>query len=180
MKKTKVEEQGLGDFLGNVESVPSHVFTKTESEIRRQMKPGFFKVLRELLRVQVISGALTLLICPQFGIGPLGGGEGIMAWVSEFGHWVCGAYCGSVFVFLNVIHVRFFLGLDYLHAIRSNPILPYAALGAASLSTLVLGSFMWNKSVPHLHAEFVMAWFCAFVGLPALWLGIRFRKRLAE
>jgi len=170
----------MREFLEGGEPVPSSVLKRTEAEIRRRMNPSFLRVWLELLKIQVISGAFTLLVCPQFGIGPIGGGEGIMGWVSEFGHWICGAYCGSVFVIFNVIYARFFLDLDILHALRSNPILPYAALGLTSLSTLVLTSLMWNGSVPHLHAEFVFAWMMAFVGLPVLGFGVRLNRRLAE
>jgi hypothetical protein len=53
--------------------------------------------------VQLLSAAATLLICPQFGMGPLGGGHGISGWVMQYGSFACGAFCGAVFYGLATV-----------------------------------------------------------------------------
>lgn len=46
----------------------------------------------------VLGAALTLLVCPQFGVGPWGGGHGISHWVMPYGAFACGVFCAAVFV----------------------------------------------------------------------------------
>jgi hypothetical protein len=167
-------------FLSGNESVPESVFTRVRSDLEGRMKPGFLRVLFEILKTQIILGALTLLVCPQFGVGPLGGGDGLMGWVESYGHLVCGLYCGTIFVGLNVIYSRFFLSLDYKNAIRAEPLLPFAVLGVISFLLILIVSTMWNETVPHLHAEFVGAWLSAFVVTPLLGLRFGFRRGFAE
>jgi hypothetical protein len=162
------------------DAVPEDLYVRVRSALERKMDPGFLRVFLEILKSQIILGALTLLFCPQFGIGPLGGGDGLMGWVESYGHLVCGVYCGSVFVGLNVVYVRFFMSLDYKNTIRKEPFLPFALLGLISFLLLVLISVMWNGSVPHLHAEFVGAWLAAFVMMPSAGLRLWFRRRIPE
>lgn len=49
--------------------------------------------------VAMLFGAfITLLICPQFGVGPLGGGHGLAHRVMSYGAFACGAFCSALFV----------------------------------------------------------------------------------
>jgi hypothetical protein len=179
-QQSKLKDSGYSEFRSRSETVPESIYARVRADLEGRMKPGFVRVVLEVLKTQIILGTLTLLVCPQFGIGPLGGGDGLMGWVESYGHLVCGAYCGSIFVGLNVLYARFFLSLDFRNAIRTEPLLPFAALGVISFLLILLVSTMWNESVPHLHAEFVGAWLSAFVLIPLVGLRFGFRRGIAE
>jgi hypothetical protein len=50
-----------------------------------------------------LGAFVTLSICPQFGLGPIGGGHGIGHWVMSYGPLVCGAYCGAIFLGIGML-----------------------------------------------------------------------------
>ncbi|MBU6152823.1 MAG: hypothetical protein KGP28_00845 [Bdellovibrionales bacterium] len=179
-RKLNREGSGYSEFLSGSEVVPEGLHERVRAELEARMKPSFFRILFSILKAQIILGALTLLVCPQFGIGPLGGGDGLMGWVESYGHLICGTYCGSIFVGLNVLYARFFLPLDDRNAIRSEPMLPFGVLGVISFSLIVMVSLMWNGIVPHLHAEFVGGWLFAFLWIPLVGLRLGFRGRVSE
>jgi len=77
--------------------------------VKRELSPGFSKVLSQLILIQIVAGSMTLAICPQFGIGPIGGGNGIVSYIEHFGPLVCGAFCGSFFLFFAAIVAGLFL-----------------------------------------------------------------------
>jgi hypothetical protein len=179
-EKSIPKDSGFSEFVSGSEVVPEGLHERVRMELEARMQPSFFKVLGSLLKAQIILGALTLLVCPQFGIGPLGGGDGLMGWVESYGHLVCGTWCGSIFVGLNVLYSRFFLPLDDRNAIRSGPLLPYGVLGVISFLLMLIVSLMWNGSVPHLHPEFVGAWLFSFLLLPLVGLRFGFRHGIPE
>lgn len=74
--------------------------TELEDRVRAyaQVSLAPRKTLVRFYLALVAGAALTLLVCPQFGIGPIGGGHGVTHWVMPYGAFACGLFCAAVFV----------------------------------------------------------------------------------
>lgn len=73
------------------------------NQMKRRISPTLKEVLPKFLGAQVIATLATLSICPQFGIGPIGGGHGIGHYFMRFGEAGCAAFCGMVFLTTGTI-----------------------------------------------------------------------------
>ncbi len=176
----KFESDFLSDYADFNQSSgdrPSFALSsKVRDQIKSELKPEFKKIFMNLLLVHVFSGSLTLLVCPQFGIGPLGGGSGIVGFIEPYGHLACGLFCGSLFVSLSVLSSWFFLSLETLREIKRNQFLVYPFLGMLSFFTLSVFSLMINGTVSHLHLEYIIPWLIAASFFPILMNELQPRK----
>jgi len=149
---------------------PSGVSARVKLKIDADLNPDLKRVLLESLGLQAVSGAVTLLFCPQFGIGPLGGGRGLMGFVESYGHAVCGLFCGAFFMSLTVILAPFWLGSPVRRVLSRNALAMAGLLVLSSLFALLLLTLMVRGEIPHLHPEFLLAWvgaalLSAYVGM---------------
>lgn len=71
--------------------------------MKRRISPTLKEVLPKFLSAQLIATLATLSVCPQFGIGPIGGGHGIGHYFMRFGEAGCAAFCGMVFLTTGTI-----------------------------------------------------------------------------
>lgn len=76
--------------------VPTHLAQKVLSRAAIELSPR--ATLVRFYAAMLLGALLTLLICPQFGVGPVGGGHGISHWVMPYGAFVCGVFCSAIFV----------------------------------------------------------------------------------
>jgi len=107
--------------------------------VRRDLQPSALRIGLRLGAVHAVAGALTLAICPQFGIGPIGGGHGLMGVFMQFGEFACAAGCGSFFMGASVLTSLMILTPDELRVIRQQG----AGLGYwLALAGLSMGLFM--------------------------------------
>lgn len=158
-KKWKSE---FHDFMNSTESVhPSPERSQKLLEtIRNELSPHFSKVLGKLILIQFIAGGSTLAVCPQFGIGPIGGGNGILKWVEHFGSAVCGAFCGSFFLIFSAIFASILLSRPERKKLSENTLLAFSSVSLVSFVLLSLISLMIGEH--HHHNPdllFVTAWF---------------------
>lgn len=72
-------------------------------QMKRRISPTLKEVLPKFLGAQLVAALATLSICPQFGIGPIGGGHGIGHYFMRFGEAGCAAFCGMVFLTTGTI-----------------------------------------------------------------------------
>ena len=171
--KNKKESDYFSDYaefnnLPHPMAPPFSLSFKIRDQIKSDLEPELKTIFLQLLFLHIISGGITLLICPQFGIGPLGGGDGMMGFVEHFGHLVCGIFCGSFFVSLTTILSWVFLREEIQRAIKKNQFMVYPFLGMLSFFALATFSTMINGTLPHLHAEFLLPWFGAVCLFPIL------------
>ena len=145
---------------------PSVVTVRVHDYVKSELMPDLKTTFSQLLLIHVIAGGVTLLICPQFGIGPLGGGSGLVGFVEQYGHIVCGIFCGSFFVSLTTVLSWFFLRNEIQKSIQQNQLAIYLFLALFSFSTLVPFSLMLGGQMPHLHVEFIAPWILSFTVFP--------------
>lgn len=72
-------------------------------QMKKRISPTLKEVLPKFLSAQVVATLATLSVCPQFGIGPIGGGHGIGHYFMRFGEAGCAAFCGMVFLTTGTI-----------------------------------------------------------------------------
>ncbi len=111
-----------------------------------------------------LTGAgVTLLICPQFGVGPWGGGHGIIHWVMKYGPAVCGAFCGMVYMGTGTLLATLFLDAAQGRWVERQQI--WLTLPVVALSFVVLMAVNYWGELNSLHAgfNFNLAWNAAAV-----------------
>ena len=132
--------------------------------IKNDLKPSHTRTLLMLVLVQAIAGALTLLVCPQFGFGFTDGVMHIaLLHVSHhLGSQICTILCSIVFVTPGVVLAIFALprritiNIRIWHFVGTAILLmlPLAVIANASLAAMLawlLGSM--TVSVPYVYVK---------------------------
>jgi len=86
------------DFLNGDESPSKEFDARFLQLMRSKMQPDISKVWPKFVFAQLAAALITLTVCPQFGVGPLGGGHGLGHVFMSFGEAVCAAFCGAFFL----------------------------------------------------------------------------------
>lgn len=76
--------------------VPTHLSQRVLGYASVELSPQ--ATLLRFYAAMLVGAVITLLVCPQFGVGPLGGGHGIAHWAMAYGAFACGAFCSAFFV----------------------------------------------------------------------------------
>lgn len=153
---------------------PAGISARVRLKIEADLNPAPKHMLIQSLGLHAVSGALTLLLCPQFGIGPLGGGKGLMGFVESYGHVFCGLFCGAFFMSLTAFLAPFWLSSPVRTALSRNALAMASLLTLGSLFALLLLALMVRGEIAHVHPEFLLAWVGA--ALLSAYVGI-FRPR---
>jgi len=113
-----------------------------ESRLKQRLKlikspwPVFFK----LTCIHLVSGFLSLLVCPQFGINPLGGAHGLMHWTMAYGPLFCAFVCGALFFSLTACMVALFVRGAQRQLIKQHQLWQFSLLAVLSYAGLMLVS----------------------------------------
>lgn len=139
--------------------VPSGLEQRILQTVRRDLNVVLWKFFTKLALVQVLAGGATLLVCPQFGLGPLGGGAGIMHIVMQYGTVACALFCGSIFLGSSAIGSLFVFGWGERQYLYKGRFWIFGVLGVASVCALMLASAVNFRSL-HVwhHLEFALIW----------------------
>lgn len=119
-------------------NVPLSLKSSVLEEVKEALNPSPLLVFRQLLFVHLFAGSVTLVFCPQFGIGPFGGMDGLMSVVMQYGTWACALYCGSIFMALTAITGYLVLGSVQRRVIFRTGLWQFAMLGFISMAGLML------------------------------------------
>jgi hypothetical protein len=95
------------DFVNGSEKVPSGVNERTLKYVLLTLNPK--RMLLKFYSANLFGALITLVICPQFGFGPLGGEEGILGYIMDFGPIMCGIFCALIFFVAGSLSSLFFL-----------------------------------------------------------------------
>ncbi len=108
--------------------------------------------------LQLLSAASTLLICPQFGIGPLGGGHGISAWVMQYGDFACGAFCGFIFFGFSTLMGLSVIRREEVLWLKRNQSYVLSGVFVLIFSTLMISKWSLNVGSMHESFSYYTAW----------------------
>lgn len=113
---------------------PPHTLTQAVfNRIEKTIEPPLGQVMPRFLGVNIAVALLTLAVCPQFGIGPIGGGHGIAAFFMDINMTACALFCGGFFVGFSTLIATLFLNpLEMKTIYRSSlwlvPVFTFVAL----------------------------------------------------
>jgi hypothetical protein len=176
MKKNKPdfnEKEWLTEFRSfqdpNSTTLPKpELSMKILESVKNDLSPAFSKVLTRLIQIQFIAGAITLSVCPQFGVGPIGGGSGLVGFVEQYGHLVCGAFCGAFFLIFAAIFAGLFLSRPERKKISENPLLAFSSVSMISFVLLSLISLMTQQNHHSHELSFILMWFVSGILIGSL------------
>src|SRR5690606_19466565 len=86
------------EFMQGEEEASESVRQMIQKEIQEDLRSFKFYTFTKFIFIQALSALMTLAICPQFGVGPIGGGHGIGHYFMQYGQWACASFCGVLFI----------------------------------------------------------------------------------
>lgn len=165
------------DFLNSPKkSPPAELNSAVHSLVNNDINPNVWSVTFKFLLIHILMSSLTLIICPQFGIGPIGGNNGIVGFIEQYGHIACGLFCGSFFFFGSLVLANFVLSRGQKRVISSHSFGISISLALLSFFTLIIISHMLNGHIHHIHAEFLVSWIVSAFGLVLATTKVFFKK----
>jgi hypothetical protein len=111
-------------------SPPARIARALELRVSSDLEVNRALLALKLVFIQTIAGAITLTFCPQFGVGPWGGGEGVMGVLMQYGHAVCALGCGAAFFALTAWVAVLVLRSVEILALRTRKLWYFPALVA--------------------------------------------------
>lgn len=138
------QSQEYIDFMQSQYS--STIDSNVVSIISQELNPSTNRALTKLIIFSLSSAFLTLLICPQFGIGGFDFGHHLFHWFHGMGELVCGVYCASIFFGFATLTSSILMspgekkrmGEKFLFPIL---VVPTVLMFAAMISSVLLGKF---------------------------------------
>jgi len=107
--------------------------------VKRDLEPGFLEMGVRCGGLHVVSTLISLSVCPQFGVGPWGGGHGLMGYFMSLGDIGCAIACGSFYMGMTALLGRAVFNPDQRRALRAQGWLQFSWLVAASWGLFMLG-----------------------------------------
>lgn len=111
MKNENQEGWGALQSSPSLEA-PRWIGDELASQVRRDLEPSYLFLLSKTLGVHAVAGSASLLICPQFGVHPLGLSFDPLSFLLAYGEWVCALGCGIVFSGFTALSLLFFFTPD--------------------------------------------------------------------
>lgn len=137
----KTEKEWFKDFQSFIqggEAPPAAISAALLARIHHDLNPPYFKVFAKLAVIQLLAGAVTLIFCPQLGIGPLLGEHGLMILFMRFGPVVCAGLCGALFFGVSLLLATYLLRPQELRRMRQKHLLGIPILSGVSLMLLMI------------------------------------------
>lgn len=137
--KKEILEKELGEFLkAEAKQVPPGLSQKILGEIQQELNPSPLMVFTRLVEVVLIVGLVTLLICPQFGVGFLRH-SGLYHVFMSLGPYGCKLACGAFFLGASLLAATLVLRPEELKVLKRRRLLMLSAVSALSLAAFVAG-----------------------------------------
>lgn len=133
-------KEDFKDFANSGESPPRNISDSIRGRVHQALHPSLERVIAKLLPVQLLAGALTLLICPQLGVGAaLFGPHGlVMPLFMPLGDLACAGLCGALYLSLSTALGLAFLTKEEVRAVSERGYLHITVLVAVSFAGLML------------------------------------------
>ena len=137
---------------------PRELSDKVTYLILQDLNPSFQQTIPKFIAIQATAAVATLSICPQFGVGPLGGGNGIAHIFMSVGVWACALFCGLVFMGVGFLVSSLLMSSAELQLIQKKSMWLVPALGGTYVSTLMLISYSIQEQHILFSSQFVAFW----------------------
>lgn len=153
-------------------SPPREISQNIIEKISRDLNPSSLSVFAKVSLIHLIIGSITLLFCPQFGLGFLSG-MGIMHLFMNLGSFGCALLCGSIFLGFSTLTVALILRPEEIRVVRKNNFIQISLLAIFSLLIFMI----FGEIVVSGHS---MAWLLGgiLMGIFSLEFGWYLRKNI--
>jgi hypothetical protein len=115
---------------------PKHLSEQILKRVHVDLNPATWLVAAKLSMIHLVTGTMTLLFCPQFGVN-LGGGMGLMGLFMKYGDHACMVGCGAVFMAGSALTASIFLRPEEVRKIRKTELLLFPAMGLFSMGAFL-------------------------------------------
>jgi hypothetical protein len=136
------EKQWLEEFKYFVTARPSEPSPATTrralSSVRNLLEPRLQLVFTKAILIHAVAFFLVLLFCPQLGIGPIKGGQGIMSLFMAAGELGCAGLCGATLLGLSSLLTTLILRKEELKVASAYGYLYIPAVSSITFSFLML------------------------------------------
>ncbi|MBO9668136.1 MAG: hypothetical protein J7501_15145 [Bdellovibrio sp.] len=126
----------------------SFVLNKIHSEIAKAA-PKTSHVAMKLGGIHLVSSALTLMACPQFGFRLVFQGEGLMHYFMKISPMFCQTFCGAFYLAVTFVLARMIMKYDEWLIIMRSRVLAVGGLALLSLGAfaMIAGGISWEAGV---------------------------------
>jgi hypothetical protein len=156
MKKIETE---YAEFTQAMPEQPPRALSESIlKQVGASLNPSPMAISGKVFGIHLLSGAATLLVCPQFGIGPLGGGHGIMSFFMKIGNLGCAMLCGFLFLGLTAAMAALALKKSERLAFYRFRHWYFTVAGVLSLATLMLIGKLVNGEFSNATPDFFIPW----------------------
>lgn len=134
---SKEQLREFQDFL-NTDPVkpPEYLSEQILSRVRRDLNPSVWFVFLKVIIIHFVVGSVSLLLCPQFGLSPIGH-RGIMGLMMKLGEPFCMFGCGVIYVTMSALIASLLLRYEEVRMIRSTELLQWSVLSLFSLGAFI-------------------------------------------
>lgn len=128
---------------------PSAVYQRLRPAIVDDLNPSLRRVAARVATIHLVTAAASLLVCPQFGVGPFGGDAGLMKILMQWGWAACAAGCGATFMLGTGIASALVLSPDEKRVLDSRSGWLFTSLAATSWAVLMMMAAVFSGDAGH-------------------------------
>jgi hypothetical protein len=171
-QNSEFQEFMVSDGKGVV--VPERLNQAVPRQIHRRVRREGWLAITRFAAVHFLSAFATLLVCPQFGLGPVAGFD-ISVHLMAIGPWACAIFCACVFFGVGVIISGWLLSMTDLRRLATMQVGIFVSYVAVVGGLLTFLGREKGLHVGFYEAEFIVIW--SLAGILCLWLGFRFMMK---
>lgn len=131
-------------------STSAGILQEVQKRITAQT-PRLKSVIAKLAVIHLFASAISLTMCPQFGVNFITTGHGLMHYFMQISETYCYILCGAFYLALTFLLARFILSFDEWLVIKRS-----RAMTILSLSLVSLGAFYLHT--PQIHWQIALLW----------------------
>lgn len=146
-------------FLATKETPPPPELSHAvRSQIMNSLNPSSWSVLGKLTVIHIVSASVTLLVCPQFGFSPLGGGYGLLHFFMRWGVFACATFCGTLFLGTTALVSQLVMSPEERRVVLKSQLWQLPILGMVSMMMLMLLARLSAKELSETSVYFASVW----------------------
>ncbi len=165
----EVDKEFLVFMTSSAEAAPN---SPVLSKIVSMLAPSGLHVFLVHASLLFFAGLLTLIICPQFGMGGIVLGHHFIHMLASGGQILCAAFCASLYFGFVMALSHVFLPVSYKRKVQAHSgvfaaAIPALLMGLMMLGSLALGQFAvmgllycvtWYLVSMLIHISFTVQW----------------------
>ena len=140
MKKTLSPQEWAQEFREFLTIEPvqpkAELSQKILSRVQTDLNPSAWMVFPKIALIHAFVGALSLLLCPQFGVSP-NDSMGVMAVFMKYGEHVCMLACGGVFLGGSALAASLILRPEEIRTLRRTELFQFFILSLLSVAVFL-------------------------------------------